>query len=155
VLFRSLRSLAGRTLAAGAASAVALTLFNAAQPSLGDGPAGKPRPGTLETVKVALTPVRGPAGVCGGVGRGAGRGFGRGPAAGSAGAVDSGARVPSGSATLPLRGPEPGTGSVKAAPTTAPTTSTTSTTSTTGPAAGPAAAPAGRRGCCAPAPAGT
>jgi hypothetical protein len=62
VLFRSLRSLAGRTLAAGAASAVALTLFNAAQPSLGDGPAGKPRPGTLETVKVALTPVRGPAG---------------------------------------------------------------------------------------------
>jgi hypothetical protein len=85
VLFRSLRSLAGRTLAAGAASAVALTLFNAAQPSLGDGPAGKPRPGTLETVKVALTPVRGPAGglrrgrprVRPGAGRGVGRGCGQ------------------------------------------------------------------------------
>jgi hypothetical protein len=34
VLFRSLCSLAGRGLAAGAASALALTLFNAAQPSL-------------------------------------------------------------------------------------------------------------------------
>jgi hypothetical protein len=56
VLFRSLRSLAGRALAAGAASAVALTLFNAAQPSLVGGPA-KIHPGTLETVKVALTPV--------------------------------------------------------------------------------------------------
>ena len=34
MLFRSLRPLAGRALAAGTASALALTLFNAAQPSL-------------------------------------------------------------------------------------------------------------------------
>jgi len=43
VLFRSLRPLAGRALAAGTASALALTLFNAAQPSLS---ARKPHPGT-------------------------------------------------------------------------------------------------------------
>jgi hypothetical protein len=36
VLFRSLRSLTGRALAAGAASALTLTLFNAAQPTLTD-----------------------------------------------------------------------------------------------------------------------
>jgi hypothetical protein len=35
VQFRSLHSLARRTLAAGAASALALTLFNAVQPTLG------------------------------------------------------------------------------------------------------------------------
>jgi hypothetical protein len=35
VLFRSLRPLAGRARAAGTASALALTLFNAVQPSIG------------------------------------------------------------------------------------------------------------------------
>ena len=45
MLFRSLRPLAGRALAAGAASALALTLFNAAQPSLS---ARKIHPGTLK-----------------------------------------------------------------------------------------------------------
>ena len=45
MLFRSLRTLATRTLAAGAASALALTLFNAAQPSLGG--SHKLSPGTL------------------------------------------------------------------------------------------------------------
>jgi hypothetical protein len=54
VLFRSLRSLARRTVAAGAACALALTLFNAAQPSLGS---RKIHPGTLEDVQVALAPV--------------------------------------------------------------------------------------------------
>jgi hypothetical protein len=54
VLFRSLRRLAGRALAAGAASALALTLFNAAQPSLS---ARKIHPGTLKTVKISLVPV--------------------------------------------------------------------------------------------------
>jgi hypothetical protein len=58
VLFRSLRSLAGRALAAGAASALALTLFNAAQPSLGT---HKVHPGTLKTVKVTLTPAPTPS----------------------------------------------------------------------------------------------
>jgi hypothetical protein len=53
VQFRSLRPLAGRALAAGTASALALTLLNAAQPSLS---ARKPYPGTLKTVKVPLTP---------------------------------------------------------------------------------------------------
>jgi hypothetical protein len=52
VLFRSLRSLAGRTLAAGDGGGGTLTLFNAAQPSLVGVPA-KIHPGTLETVKVA------------------------------------------------------------------------------------------------------
>ena len=54
MLYRSLRSLAGRALAAGAASALTLTLFNAAQPSLGN---HQVQPGTLNDVKVALTPV--------------------------------------------------------------------------------------------------
>jgi hypothetical protein len=49
VLFRSLRPLAGRALAAGAASALALTLFNAAQPSLS---ARRVHPGTLKMVRV-------------------------------------------------------------------------------------------------------
>ena len=54
MLFRSLRSLTGRALAAGAASALTLTLFNAAQPSLS---ARKIHPGTLKTVKISLVPV--------------------------------------------------------------------------------------------------
>ena len=58
MLFRSLRPLAGRALAAGAASALALTLLNAAQPSLS---ARKPHPGTLKTVKVPLTPAPTPS----------------------------------------------------------------------------------------------
>jgi hypothetical protein len=103
VPFRSLRSLATRTLAAGAASALALTLFNAAQPSLGGG--RKISPGTLKNVQLTLTPVDGPAagGAAGGAGGGAG------------GAVDRARRPASGSATLPLRGATPGTGSVPAA----------------------------------------
>ena len=54
MLFRSLRSLPGRALAAGAASALTLTLFNAAQPTL---TARKVHEGTLKDVKVALTPA--------------------------------------------------------------------------------------------------
>jgi len=53
-LFRSLRSLAGRALAAGAASALTLTLFNAVQPTLTN---HQVQPGTLKDVKVTLTPV--------------------------------------------------------------------------------------------------
>jgi len=55
VLFRSLRSLTGRALAAGAASALTLTLFNAAQPTLGN---HEVQPGTLNDVKIALTPAQ-------------------------------------------------------------------------------------------------
>jgi N-acetylmuramoyl-L-alanine amidase-like protein len=58
VLFRSLRSLAGRALAAGAASALSLTIFNAAQPTLTN---DKVHPGTLKDVKVALTPAPAPS----------------------------------------------------------------------------------------------
>jgi len=58
VQFRSLRPLAGRALAAGTVSALALTLLNAAQPSLS---ARKPHPGTLKTVKVPLTPAPTPS----------------------------------------------------------------------------------------------
>ena len=47
MLFRSLRSTARRALAAGAVSALALTLFNAAQPSLGN---RKVHPGTVKDV---------------------------------------------------------------------------------------------------------
>jgi hypothetical protein len=93
VLFRSLRSLAGRALAAGAASAVALTLLNAAQPSLGGH--HKVQPGTVEDVRLSLAPA--PAGP---------------------GAVDGRGRAASGSATLPHRGAESGAGSLRAAPTT-------------------------------------
>jgi N-acetylmuramoyl-L-alanine amidase len=57
VLFRSLRSLAARTLAAGAASAVTLTLLNAAQPSLAP---HKIQPGTVKDVQLSLAPA--PAG---------------------------------------------------------------------------------------------
>jgi N-acetylmuramoyl-L-alanine amidase len=92
VLFRSLRSLAGRTLAAGAASAVALTLFNAAQPSLGT---HKIQPGTVKDVQLTLAPAPGSA---------------------PAGAVDNRARASSGSTTLPPGGADPGTGPAKAAP---------------------------------------
>jgi hypothetical protein len=70
VPFRSLRSLATRTLAAGAASALALTMFNAAQPSLG-GPR-KISPGTLKDVQLTLSSVPvpgvGSAGVTAGTG---------------------------------------------------------------------------------------
>jgi hypothetical protein len=54
VQFRSLRSLARRTVAAGAASAVALTLFNAVQPTLG---ARRVDPGTVKDVPIALVPA--------------------------------------------------------------------------------------------------
>ena len=57
MLFRSLRSLTGRALAAGAASALTLTLFNAAQPTLGT---HQVQPGTLNDVKIALTPAPAP-----------------------------------------------------------------------------------------------
>ena len=57
MLFRSLRSLTGRALAAGAASALTLTLFNAAQPTLGN---HEVQPGTLSDVKIALTPAPAP-----------------------------------------------------------------------------------------------
>src|SRR5215213_6662665 len=101
VPFRSLRTLATRTLAAGAASALALTMFNAAQPSL-SGP-GKISPGTLTDVQLTLSPVSV---------------AGAGSAAGGAGggAVDNARRPAPGSATLPLRGATPGTGTMPAAP---------------------------------------
>ena len=57
MLFRSLRSLTGRALAAGAASALTLTLFNAARPTLGT---HQVQPGTLNDVKIALTPAPAP-----------------------------------------------------------------------------------------------
>jgi len=99
VLFRSLRSLAGRALAAGAASALTLTLVNAAQPTL---TTHKVQPGTLKNIKVTLTPAPAPT---------------TGPAAaGPAGAVDNSARPSPRTASVPLRGAEPGTGSVKRAP---------------------------------------
>jgi hypothetical protein len=85
VQFRSLHSLARRGLAAGAASALALTLFNAAQPTLGSRPIG---PGTLKDVPLTL-----------------------GPSA----PVDNAARELRG-ARLPLRGAEPGSGALEAAP---------------------------------------
>ena len=86
--FRSLRSLARRDLAAGAASALALTLFNAVQPTLA--PRHQIGPGTIKDVPVTLVPT-------------------------PTGAVDNAGPRSSGSATLPLRGAQPGTGSVKAA----------------------------------------
>jgi hypothetical protein len=55
VQFRSLHSLARRTLAAGATSALALTLFNAVQPSL-DTP-HRIGPGTIKDVAVTLVPT--------------------------------------------------------------------------------------------------
>jgi hypothetical protein len=80
VLFRSLRSLAGRGLAAGAASALALTLFNAAQPSLSSD--HQIQPGTVKDVPVSLAPE----------------------------GVDNPARRASASATLPSGGPRPDPG---------------------------------------------
>ena len=59
MLFRSLRPLAGRALAAGTAPRPRLTLFNAARPSLST--THKVHPGTLKTVKVHLTPVPTPS----------------------------------------------------------------------------------------------
>jgi hypothetical protein len=85
VLFRSLRSLAGRALAAGAASALTLTLFNAAQPTLGT---HQVQPGTLRNVTIALTPAPAP----------------------TTGAVDNAGRPSSGSASVPSGGPSPGPG---------------------------------------------
>jgi hypothetical protein len=58
VLFRSLRSLARRGAAAGVASALALTLFNAAQPSLGG---HRVHQGTVKDIPVALAPAPAPA----------------------------------------------------------------------------------------------
>ncbi|HEV2918045.1 MAG TPA: N-acetylmuramoyl-L-alanine amidase, partial [Actinomycetota bacterium] len=86
--FRSLHSLARRALAAGAASALALTLFNAVRPTLA--PHHQIGPGTIKDVPVTLVPT-------------------------PTGAVDDAGLGSSGSATLPLRGAEPGPGSVKAA----------------------------------------
>ena len=97
MLFRSLRSLAGRALAAGAASALTLTLFNAAQPTL---TTHKVQPGTLKSITIPLTPAPAPTD----------------GAAPSAGAVDNATRLSSGPASVPLRGAEPGTGSSRAAP---------------------------------------
>jgi hypothetical protein len=54
VLFRSLPSLARRAVAAGTVSALALTLFNAAQPSLGT---RKIHPGTVKDVPVTFAPA--------------------------------------------------------------------------------------------------
>jgi hypothetical protein len=86
VLFRSLRSLAGRALAAGAASALTLTLFNAAQPTLGT---HQVQPGTLKNVKVALTPA--PAPTVGAADNAARTTAGSGAVSGS-GAVDNATR---------------------------------------------------------------
>ena len=109
MLFRSLRSLAGRALAAGAASALTLTLFNAAQPSI---TTHKVEPGTLKNVKVALTPAPAPTtGPAGAARTTAGSG-----AVSGSGAVDNATRPSSGPASVPLRGAEPGTGSSRAAP---------------------------------------
>jgi N-acetylmuramoyl-L-alanine amidase-like protein len=68
VQFRSLRSTARRVAVAGAASALALTAFNAVQPTLGD---RRVHPGTFEDVQVTLTPAAptGPAGPSGPAGR--------------------------------------------------------------------------------------
>jgi hypothetical protein len=56
VQFRSLHSLARRTLVAGATSALALTLFHAVQPSLGT-PHHPIGPGTIKDVAVTLVPT--------------------------------------------------------------------------------------------------
>jgi hypothetical protein len=58
VLFRSLRSLGRRAVVAGAASAVALTVFNAVQPSLG---VRRIHPGTVRDVPLTLAPAPAPA----------------------------------------------------------------------------------------------
>jgi hypothetical protein len=115
VQFRSLHSLARRALAAGAVAALALTLFNAVQPSLRTHKIG---PGTVRDVSLTLVPATANNGAAereavdsGAVGSGAVDGGG-----GERGAVDSRTRTGSGSATLPLRGPEPGPGSLQAAP---------------------------------------
>ena len=81
--FRSLHSLARRTLAAGAASALALTLFNAVQPTLA--PHHQIGPGSIKDVPVRLVPT-------------------------PTGAVDNAGPRSSGSATLPPGGlsPHPG-----------------------------------------------
>ena len=107
--FRSLRTLATRTLAAGAASALALTMFNAAQPSLGG--SHKISPGTVKDVQLRLSPVPG-------------SGVGPAGSAAGGGVVDNPAPSASGSATLPAGDPHsaaggratPGTGPVRAAP---------------------------------------
>jgi hypothetical protein len=93
VLIRSLRSLAGRALAVGAASALTLTLFNAAQPTL---TTHKVQPGTLKNIKVTLTPASAPTTDPAG--------------AGPARAVDNSARPSPRTASVPLRGPSLGAG---------------------------------------------
>jgi hypothetical protein len=119
VQFRSLHSLARRALAAGSAAALALTLFNAVQPSLRTHKIG---PGTVRDVPLRLVPTAGDSGAADNLGspcsgmdsegvddRGS-------PSSGvDSGGVDSRQHVPSGSARLPLRGAEPGPASVRAA----------------------------------------
>jgi hypothetical protein len=113
VQFRSLHSLARRTLAAGAASALALTLFNAVQPTLA--PHHQIGPGTIKDVPVTLVPTA--AAPTAATDR---RERATPTAPAPTGAVDNAGPRSSGSATLPLRGAEPGAGSVKAAPAAAP-----------------------------------
>ena len=88
--FRSLHSLARRTLAAGATSALALTLFNAVQPSL-DTP-HRIGPGTIKDVPVTLVPT------------GTASPKAASPKAASPGAVDNAASSSAESATLPSGG---------------------------------------------------
>lgn len=95
--FRSLHSLARRALAAGAASALALTLFNAVQPTLA--PHHQIGPGTIKDVPVTLVPT-------------AAASLG----AASPGAVDNAASSSAESATLPLWGAETRPAAMKAAP---------------------------------------
>ena len=96
---RSMHSLGRRTLAAGATSALALTLFNAVQPSLGTH--HRIGPGTVKDVAVTLVPTASPKPAS--------------PEAAPTGAVDNAASPSAESATLPLRGAEPGPGLMKAA----------------------------------------
>ena len=98
MLFRSLRSLAGRALAAGAASALTLTLFNAAQPTLGT---HQVQPGTLKNITITLIPAPTPT-------TGAADNAAR--TTSGAGAVDNPARPSPGSASVPSGGPSPGPG---------------------------------------------
>ena len=91
--FRSLHSLTRRTLAAGATSALALTLFNAVQPSL-DTP-HRIGPGTIKDVPVTLVPTASPK---------AASPKAASPGAASPGAVDNAASSSAESATLPSGG---------------------------------------------------
>ena len=96
--FRSLHSLARRALAAGAVAALALTLFNAVQPSLRTHKIG---PGTVRNVPLTLVPATADHGAVGSGAVGSG-------AVGS-GAADKGLWI-AGAAPLPgrLRSPSGG-----------------------------------------------